>query len=216
MSEKRVYQEKMLNSKKEIVVCNWERGEGKTYSIFTKIMEEKNGKFIYISPFETCTLRDYFDEYIHTSSEKDFIKLFKISRDKLYLEFNNGNIIEVFLMKPSSNFRGSRNIKIAFCDEYYPSKEFIDTILKPIDVKQVYIMMTNDNMEYIDSRNDIEKDFMKKCSKIASNKNSMNDFIDSAIVKLVYEFSLIAQTEKTTMTRNSILDMIMKLQSLRK
>jgi hypothetical protein len=216
MSEKRVYQNKMQNSNKEVVVCNWERGDGKTYSIFQKIIEEKNGRFIYISPFEECTLRDYFNEYIHTNNEKDLIKLFKNSRDRLYLEFNNGNVIEVFLMKPSSNFRGSRNIKIAFCDEYYPSKEFIDSILKPMDVKQVYIMVTNDNMEYIDSRNDIEKDFMKKFTKIASNKESMNNFIDGTIVKLIYEFSLVPQTEKTTMTRNSILDMIGKLQVLRK
>ena len=28
MSEKRVYQDKMLNSEKEIVICNWERGDG--------------------------------------------------------------------------------------------------------------------------------------------------------------------------------------------
>ena len=94
MSEMRVYQDKMLNSKKEIVVCNWERGEGKTYSVFRKIIENKNGKYLYISPFSSRILQDYFKEY--TYKESNSIKLYKSSRERDSIEFNDGNKLEVF------------------------------------------------------------------------------------------------------------------------
>jgi hypothetical protein len=215
MSEKRVYQEKMLNSEKEIVICNWERQEGKTYSIFRKIMKNKNGKYLYISPFNPIALKDCFKEY--TYNEKDNIKLYKSLRDKDFIEFNNGNKIEVFYIKPNTQFRGCRNIEIAFFDECYINKEYIDSILKPMDVKQVYCMITNGNIEYIDSRQiKTEQEKMKECYRIASKDQLMNNFIDASIVKLINEFSLVPQNEKTTLTRNSLLDMIMKLQTLRK
>lgn len=211
MSEKRVYQDKMLSSEKEIVVCNWERGEGKTYSIFKKIMESKNGKYLYISSFEARTLQDYFKEYTH--KESDSIKLYKSSRNKDYIEFNNGDRIEVFYIKPDTQFRGARNIKIAFFDECYLNKEYIDSVLKPMEVKQVYCMITNDSIEYIGSRKENE---LWEWLELSSNPKNLNTFIDASIMKLINEFSNIPQTEKTTMTRNSILDMIGKLQALKK
>lgn len=215
MSEKRVYQDKMLNSKKEIVVCNWERGDGKTYSVFKKIMEDKNGKYLYISPFEPIKLRKCFEEYIQ--KEKDGIKSVKDSRDKIFLEYNNGNVLEVFYIKPNTQFRGHRNIKIAFSDECYLDKYYIDTVLKPMDVGQVYIMITNNRIEYIDSKQiKTEQEKMKECLHIATKGQMMNQFIDASIVKLVNEFSLLPQNEKTTLTRNSLLDMMIKLQSLKK
>lgn len=215
MSEKRVYQDKMLNSEKEIVICNWERGDGKTYSIFKKILQDKNGKYLYISKFTFMALQDYFKEYVNENN--NILSYCNLSKDKTIIEFKNGNTIQVYYIKPSSEFKGQRNIKIAFCDECYIDKIYIDTILKPMDVKQVYMMFTNDNIEYIDSRKiNTEQETMKKCFNIAKYDKTMNTFIDANIIKLIDEFSKVPMNEKTTMTRNSILDMIGKLQALRK
>jgi len=184
MSEMRVYQEKMLNSKKEIVVCNWERGEGKTYSIFRKIMENKNGKYLYISPFEPRALQDYFREYVY--EENILIKLHKCSRDKISIEFNNGDILEVFCYKPNNEPRALRNISITFFDEYYPSKEYIDSIVKPKDVIQIFIMMSNNTIEYIDSR---------------TNKITRSNFCDIQIEELMIEYAETPKNKNTTLSR---------------
>jgi hypothetical protein len=201
MSEKRVYQEKMLSSEKEIVICNWERQKGKTYSIFRKIMENKNGKYLYISPFNSIALKDCFKEY--TYKRKDTIKLYKSSRDNDSIEFNDGNKIEVFYVKPNTQFRGCRNIKIAFFDECYINKEYIDSILKPMDVKQVYCMITNDNIEYIDSRQ-IKNDFTTK------------EFYDIQIKELMEEYAETPKNKNTTLSRENILKQIKVLQDMKR
>jgi len=198
MSEMRVYQEKMLNSKKEIVVCNWERGEGKTYSIFRKIMENKNGKYLYISPFEPRALQDYFREYVY--EENILIKLHKCSRDKISIEFNNGDILEVFCYKPNNEPRALRNISITFFDEYYPSKEYIDSIVKPKDVIQIFIMMSNNTIEYIDSR---------------TNKITRSNFCDIQIEELMIEYAETPKNKNTTLSRENILKQINVLQNMR-
>ena len=198
MSEMRVYQDKMLNSKKEIVVCNWERGEGKTYSIFRKIMENKNGKYLYISPFEPRALQDYFREYVY--EENILIKLHKCSRDKISIEFNNGDILEVFCYKPNNEPRALRNISITFFDEYYPSKEYIDSIVKPKDVIQIFIMMINNNIEYIDSR---------------TNKITRSNFCDIQIEELMIEYAETPKNKNTTLSRENILKQINVLQNMR-
>lgn len=197
MSEKRVYQDKMLSSKKEIVVCNWERGEGKTYSILTKMLRYgRRVKFLYISKLSSIGLKNVFEEYINKSSK--FINSYELSKDKILLEFTNGDSIEVFISNTSDNFRGERNIDIIFCDEYFPSKDSIESVLKPMGAKQIFIMMTNDNIEYIDSRNLI----------------NIDNFYNKQIEELMIEYSNISKTEKTTLTRENILKQIKMLQDM--
>lgn len=200
MSEKRVYQDKMLNSKKEIVVCNWERGEGKTYSVFRKIMENKNGKYLYISPFEPRTLQDYFKEYVYAEKEK--FKLYKVSRDKIYIECNNGDVLEIYCYKPNVEPKELKNIKIAFFDECYPSKEYIDNVIKPKDVEQIFIMITNDNIEYI----------INSQNKVFNYR----EFFEQQIQELMFEYAGMHKDKTTTLTRENILKQIKVLQDMQR
>jgi hypothetical protein len=96
--------------------------------------------------------------------------------------------------------RGQRNIKIAFCDECYIDKLYIDSVLKPLDVKQIYMMFTYDNVEYIDSR----------------NSSKVENFYDNQIEELMIEYSNITKNEKTTLTREKILQQIHILQEMKK
>ena len=195
MSEKRVYQDKMLNSEKEIVICNWERGDGKTYSILNKIMSNGGGKYLYISPFNNSLGLQ------HCVKEANYyVKSCNISRDKITITDIEDEVIEIFCINPNTQFRGQRNIKMAFCDECYIDKTYIDTILKPMDVKQVYMMFTDDNMEYIDSR----------------NSSKVENFYDKQIEELMIEYSNIVKNEKTTLTRENILKQIKVLQDMKK
>lgn len=201
MSEKRVYQDKMLNSTKEIVVCNWERGDGKTHSIFKRIIrnESDKGKYIYISPFDnSLALQNHFREYV--KNKERIIEKYAYSKDKITLKYKHEETIEVFCVNPNSEFRGQRNIDIAFCDEYIPNKLYIDSVLKPIGVKQIYIMLTNDNIEYIDSR----------------NSRKVENFYDNQIEELMVEYSNVPKNEKTTITREKILQQIHILQEMKK
>ena len=199
MSEKRIYQEKMLNSEKEIVVCNWERGEGKTYSIFRKIMENKNGKYLYVSPFSGRTLQDYFKELCLAETEN--IKNFSNSKEFTKIEYKNGDKLEVYYSlfnSDNNNIIGKRNIGMAFYDECYPNKDTINKILKPIDVNQIFIMMTNDNIEYINSRKAFD----------------CQGFFKQQIEELMMEYSNLSKTQNTTMTRENILKQIKALQDM--
>ena len=65
------------------------------------------------------------------------------------------------------------------------------------DVKHIYIMFTNNDIEYIENTTDINK------------------FVDSSIKKLSSEFSTIDGNEKNTITREKLLDMILKLQEIK-
>jgi hypothetical protein len=204
MSEKRVYQDKMLNSEKEIVVCNWERGDGKTYSIFNKILQNRSGKYLYISPFEPIALQEHIRKYV--DKNKQIILDYRISRDRVTIEFaqrdyedyDKNAILEIFCIKPNTEFKGQRNIKMAFCDECYLDKKYIDSILKPMDVKQVYFMLTNDDFEYIDSR----------------NSTKVENFYEKQIEELMIEYSNIPKNERTTLTRENILKQIKVLQDM--
>lgn len=212
MSEMREYQQKMLNSKSEIVFCNWERGKGKTYSIFKKMLEDKNRKYIYVSSNRTKALRDCFTEYIN--EERNSIKHFKDSGNEISIHFYNGDLLQVFIGSINSftdKLRGLNDIEYAFLDECYPNEEIVKFV-KEMGAKQLYYMITNDNIEYIDSK--YENDGLYDWLNLADTEN-LNKFIDASIMKLINEFSNIPQTERTTITRNNILDMIEKLQRIK-
>jgi hypothetical protein len=150
-------------------------------------------------------LQDCIKEYVSELSQdqKDEIKLVTDSRDLIKIEYKDGNRIEVYYINSNNKDRtiGRRNIDMAFCDECYPNKEYIDSILKPMDIKQVYIMITNDNIEYIDSRK--------------SKEFNYQEFFKQQIIELMIEYSKIVKNEKTTMTRENILKQIKILDDLR-
>lgn len=194
MSE-RVYQEKMLNSKAKIVFCNWKRGEGKTYSIFRKIIEEYVQKSIYVSQSNNKVLGSYFKRYAERN-EYDI----KIDKNiKISIDFKGA--IEITCLNTISdyNIRGVKDIEYIFFDEYMPTERELD-LLKILNPKQIYIMTTKEDMECID--NVSVQDF--------------SDFYDEQIKELMIEYASTPKKENTTMTRDKILQQIKMLKDMKR
>lgn len=199
MSEKRVYQEKMLNSKKEIVVCNWERGEGKTYSIFKNILRCSDGKCLYISNNNTG-IRKYLKDHIEQRKIRSlgFKKITDTESRTTIIENENYGIDILYSRLDSLNeYRGIKDIMYVFFDEYFPNSNEL-SIIKSMGVKQIFIMVTNGNVEYIDSRRLIQID----------------NFYNKQIEELMIEYAEIDKNKNTTMTRENILKQIKILQDM--
>lgn len=193
------WQEKMLNSKNRIVVCNCNRGSGKTLSIFGRIISEGTGNFIYFNNNSFDRIKFLFKE--HAEYEESLMKI-TITLNKIICEYKDGGIIEVSLYKPyNANIGGLKNIKMAFFDDCIPTENFLNNDSRQMLIKQIYIFITNKDLEFIDD----EEVGIK----------SENDFINYNIAKLQYEFNNI-EGENSIKKRNDILDMIIKLESMRK
>ena len=200
MSEMRDYQEKMVKSKKDITICNWDRGEGKTWCIFKDIIGLGEGRFIYVSNYNHKVLTKYFEEYAHNN---EFIYRIMIANDFIKIKYNNKREVVVYLSNSNQINNGLRELKDidkVYYDEAFPSSEEID-FLKSLGrqglVPKIYIMMTNDNIEYIEHRED------------------NNNFYDFQIQELMNEYANTPKRENTTMTREKILQQIKMLQDIK-
>lgn len=206
MSEKRVYQDKMLNSKKEIVICNWERGTGKTYSILNKAMY-CDKKCAYFSYNEGMTIKNHVNNIVKEEEKiqiKPFYEFENTSQRTILKRFKDGIRgikLEMYYFDPNNvdKLRGLKDFRYAFFDECFPSESILRA-LRIIGVEQIFIMMTNDNVEYINNR----------------NSTKIENFYDNQIEELMIEYSDVSKTEKTTLTREKILQQIHILQEMKK
>jgi hypothetical protein len=226
MSEMREYQQKMLNSKSEIVFCNWERGKGKTEAIFEKMIYnilKARGNLLYVSqtvcsnnifrnkmesfmkeikqgkvkdnkfPY-LCNIMNEYIEDIDTNKNNTHIKL---KKDNEYTNIIYSTIDDIL----KGSIRGCK-LNIVFFDECIPTSDMIKN-LKELGVKQIIIMTTlfedNNEVEFITDYESFDK----------------SGFYDKQIEELMIEFEKIPKTEKTTITREKILDMIEKLQRMK-
>ena len=96
-----------------------------------------------------------------------------------------------------NKIRGKRYDYIFIDDAVFSLSELGELLETTPDVKHIYIMFTNNDIEYIENTTDINK------------------FVDSSIKKLSSEFSIINGNEKNTITREKLLDMILKLQEIK-
>lgn len=193
MSELRDYQKKMLGSKSKVVFCNWDRGEGKTYSICEKILRS-DGKCLCISDSNN------YNKYLESIfEEKRQVKIIKSNCREMELWFGDESIYITFVkINDLGNCIGARFDNVFF-DEVIPNKDVLDSIIMPMVSNQVYIMKTiieGYAFEYIDS------------NKI---KESKIEWIDKQIEDLMNEFGGIAKNERTTMTREKVLGLIENL-----
>lgn len=203
MSE-REYQQKMLNSESKIVLCDWDRGKGKDYSIAQSIVRN-----IPNIPSRIVVFTNYNSR--HVSGE-----LFDNLSYMLGDECVEGRGLEVIVIKDSKGskfltihiFNSSEIETIArgykadyvYFNEYVPNKEQLDYICSD-KLKQVYILGTF-KFDYISDNNTVE------------NINR-EQWIDNEIDKLMKEFSKTPNKENTTKTRESLLGMIEKLKNMR-
>lgn len=204
MSEMREYQQKMLKSKSKIVLCNWNRGKGKTYSIADFINEKINfNKHISIlvvgnSKHKTSViLQEKLEKVVDCSK----CEVRGVGFDKIIISGIEGNMkYNLVNITITSNIENSRGIKVDYvlCDEYIPSSNELSMFYNS-GAKQVYILGTF-NIDYI-SDNDVNVD--------------KNTWINEEINKLMVEFSNTPKEENTTKRRDIILNMIERLEHMR-
>ena len=205
MSELRDYQKKMLESKSKVVFCNWDRGEGKTYSICEKIFNI-DGKVLYIGlsdshfgkQFEDFLRENaHYETLVNLTTKRDCVNF---TRKSIYSDRLQSNRIDIKSIGSLDSLIGAR-YDYVFFDETIPDKKTLDSIIKPMCKNQIYIMNTieESEFEYIDSS--------KKLNKIK--------WIDKQIEDLMNEFSGIIKNEKTTMTREKVLGLIENLMKLK-
>ena len=207
MREKRDYQVKALYSPKQIVVCNWDRGKGKTYTLVEKIRKEFK-----------WTNKDMDVLYIVQGNVDTYSKLvFQYLKEDIYnVEYEINNFISKIVMKDKDKIltiyfinidnlyaiKGSSKKDYIMFDDCYPSKNQLD-IVEPLLKKkssQIYITLTADNVEYIDD----DRDFNEK------------EEIKQQIKELYLEFRNVEKSDKTTIRREKILQQIQVLKMLLK
>lgn len=212
MSEMREYQQKLIKSKCKIVLCNWNRGKGKTYSIIQKMLQ-KGGSWVFITPI--CTRKC---DVIHKELEMYFreenicYREFKVSNNRIEIHFNKEFYLRdgvkglYILFENADKFRFSPKVDYVVIDDYELNSR--DEIRKVISeaktirgLEQIIITTSIDDFEYIDDKEIINIDKSK--------------WIDSEINKLMNEFSNIPKEENTTKRRDIILNMIERLESMR-
>ena len=199
MSELRDYQKRMLKSKKKIVICNWKRGSGKTTAVNRKIQE----------------LSYKYNDSVHILFIGSNIN--NIAKNVEYLNYNKSLDYGTF----SNSVRGCRfDYIIIDGNDYVNNSIIINNIYKAMVhayVKQIFVMQSDENnvIDYIsddDNLNnyyDIKRDMIK-----ALVNNSVDNFKELAIKRLLIEFSKIDGTEKNTLTREKIIDIILKLKEI--
>lgn len=211
MRDLKKYQEKALYSKKKVMLCNWKRRNGKTYTIseiiyFDFLLAKKDNSIAVISGcnkgVECKIVSDYLREL--TKSEEFKIQFLK---EEIKIK-NKKGIMTTIKFINANDFIDSKHIlqdmqvQKVYCDEYMPTKSEIDDILKLNCVEKVKIFFTymdNEDFEYI---SDVE------------NKINKGDWIEQQIEDLMGEYSSISKCENTTIRREKVLTQIKMLKDL--
>lgn len=215
------YLEKFAETNDGMVVCNWDRGKGKTKAIVDKIIYDiikEDTDFIIISPnwqINKSMIIDILKDEDPKYTSFGVVSL-KINEENIAIisnvyEYGRSN-------KPSKNvekriffantldspkLRGIKP-KHIFMDNINPCSVDIN-IINSFNPKGVFIMTTDKNFKYIEDD-----------SKTISN----SEWIDGEIEKLKLEYSRLSNeaiscNKNNTITRQSILDMIINLKSLK-
>lgn len=212
MSEMREYQQKLIKSKCKIVLCNWNRGKGKTYSIIQKMLQ-KGGSWVFITPI--CTRKC---DVIHKELEMYFreenicYREFKVFNNRIEIHFNKEFYLKYgvkdlyILFENADKFRISPKVDYVVIDDYeLNSRDEIRRVISEAKtirgLEQIIITTSIDDFEYIDDKEIINIDKSK--------------WIDDEINKLMVEFSNIPKEENTTKRRDIILNMIERLEHMK-
>lgn len=212
MSEMREYQQKLLNNRRsKLIMCDWDRSKGKTYTIANSIVHNwcrksvikalivsKNYKSV------SDSIQNYLDDIFDgdfivqgRGYEKILVKKLMSGKGKLG-EVAGETVIDITVTSSIQNSRGLK-IDYVYCDEYLPSSDELNIFYSSL-AKQVYVLGTF-RIDYISDK-EIE----------IPNED---EWIDVEIKKLMQEFSSIDNAENTTKRREIILAMIMKLKGMR-
>lgn len=78
------YQQEVVDSKEEEIICNWSRNLGKDYTLLCKILKDKPNRVLWVGDF--CLIGDKISEILNFSNLKDSMKLLYISKDNIRIK----------------------------------------------------------------------------------------------------------------------------------
>ena len=153
MSEMREYQQRLLKSESKVVLCNWERGNGKTHSIIQKILQE-GGDWVFIT--QTCYSKQniIYDELSKTLRGRNLSYSLKINNNKIELIIVSDKTIHIYFENPNT-FRCSIRYDYVVFDDDKIDLEVIREIKINRGFKQVIITTTMDDFEYISNKQEV-------------------------------------------------------------
>ena len=200
MSEMREYQQRLLKSESKVVLCNWERGNGKTYSIISKILQE-GGDWVFITQTYYSKQNIIYGELSKILRGRNLSYSLKINNNKIELIIVNDKTINIYF-ESSYAFRNRIRYDYVVFDDEKIDLDLIREIKTNRDFKQVIITTTMDDFEYISDKQEV----------VELNRK---EWINQQIKELMMEFSKIRKDERTTMTREKILGMIRQLEDMK-
>lgn len=196
----REYQQKLMKSKSKIVMCDWDRGKGKTHAIANFINEKIdvneriNILVVTRNPKETSIiLQDKIEDMVDCNK----YEVRGVGFEKIMIDDRRGYIVAtISITQNIENYRGAK-FDYVLCDEYIPSSNQL-SIFYHSGAKQVCILGTFD-IDYITDKEEINED----------------EWIDNQIKELMQEFSSIPKVDNTTKRREVVLYMINRLNDMR-
>lgn len=206
------YQEELMKSNKNVIICDWDRATGKTWGVFNYINEKCINKPLKILYLNHSTLI-MFEEF------KKFLMKNDLQKDIDYIK--KSNIDGEFIYRNTSviHFKNIKNINT----DYFRRMGYFDYIILD-DIIDVYCLfnikdlVTNKTKIIITltSSNNSNIDILSYKNNLDNSENiSINSFKETAINKLMKEFLSMDFTEKTSMTRERLLGMIKTIRELK-
>ena len=206
------YQEELMKSNKNVIICDWDRATGKTWGIFNYINEKcinKPLKILYLNH----SILIMFEEF------KKFLMKNDLQKDIDYIK--KSNIDGEFIYRNTSviHFKNIKNINA----DYFRRMGYFDYIVLD-DIIDVYCLfnikdlITNKTKIIITltSSDNSNVDILSYKNNLDNSENiSINSFKETAINKLMKEFLSMDFTEKTSMTRERLLGMIKTIRELK-
>ena len=141
---------RVLNSKKELVICDWERHSGKTYTEARLIKEKSNKDFT--TKFLVLAFNTRYADIFQESLKKVFGNFYKIDRVHNIIRIMEimGNVkFVVAEIVVVTNLENPKGMKFDYCiaDEKLLNDRDV-SLIRNMLVKQIYLFGTYD-IDYI-------------------------------------------------------------------
>lgn len=189
--------EQLLKANESVVFCNFKRCTGKTYGVMLKIIKEKPKRVLWISKMNISMLQEKLNEVLsEIDSNCKYMCKAEIYGGTGSLFLDGIEIVVTYESKVENQTRGIKEFDLVVYDEVKPSKYY--------GKKQTICLFTREDIKYISSEFD---------SSLEKKNNISNE--DRQIAKLYHELDNIEFTEKTTMTRERIVNMIAILEDIK-
>lgn len=211
------YQKELLESDKRLIICDWDRGLGKSYGTFAYIhnkcvKDKTNVLYIGFNPTVYCKM---FNDFICKNKLKDYIEYIEgydfvyYNKSKIYFRNKSLNI---------NTLRGLYNFDYIIFDDSFS----IENLFKFKDyinysTKIIITLSSNKNpkIDIFSYKNNDGNCYENEIEENKINNITIESFKDKSIKKLMKEYLNMESIERTSMTRERILGMIKTINELK-